>query len=68
MRKTVPPWRRPAAACARGGGSGIGAFGKPLETMGLQSYGATAEETSAMLAGLRFSKPRETVGLQSHGG
>jgi len=35
-------------------------IGKPVETLGRQSYGAVAAK-AAMLAGLRFSKTRETV-------
>ena len=39
-------------------------IGKPLETMGQQSYGAVAAQ-AAMLAGLQFGKPRETVGRKA---
>jgi len=55
----------PGGKRRRGNVSPAAMTGKPLETMGRQSYGAKAVRT-AMLAGLQLSKPRETVGRKAN--
>ena len=73
MKEISPPWSCPAVCRAKGGGSkGIGAFGKPLETMGRKARGLGAggklrRSSNAMLVRLRYGKPSETMGQQSQG-
>lgn len=59
VQREAPPGRRsPLPVRADGGGvTGHGRFGKPLETMGRQSYGATAGETPLCSPGCDLSKP-----------
>lgn len=52
MAGEYPPWRRPPSYAPLAVGRDHLAYGKPLETMGQQSYGTKARIIRAMFAGL----------------
>ncbi len=68
--EAVPPGDCPTVTCAAYGGSRVeepmGAFGKPLETMGRKARGCRAE-IRPMLVRLHGGKPRETAGRKARG-
>lgn len=63
--KAVPPGVSPAAARAAGGGRTSLAYGKPLETMGQQSYGTTASTETAGLCSPGYTQTMGNHGTQS---
>ena len=72
MREAEPPWHCPVAICAIGGGSGtFWRIGKPWETVGRQSYGATARQRPryasrvAILANRRKRWDSKVMGTKS---